>query len=308
MSRRDQHHPARGRRPLVEPVNPHLDRGATDALLVAAGRGDLSAFATFYDQTAAAVFGLLRAVLGDPARAEQATERVYLHLWRTAARFDPHGRSAYALLLHTARRELITRVHDLLAPTLPTVHTRQPATPAAGRPRVQTQPRCDPAKTGYAPTVSQATKSRRRKMDKFVTAAAGEAGPVPEKLQALFNDHTAVRVQPLPCALPGRTMPHKHENGQHMIVTEGVGVIADEQAVYVVRPGDVVTNPPGGWHWHGATPTTAMSHVTVEGEDAGLDLDVERLNWDEVYTADLGTDSQAEHRGLVDKVKDAFTS
>lgn len=155
-------------------------------------------------------------------------------------------------------------------------------------------------------------------MDEFVTAAAGEAGPVPEKLHALFNDHTAVRVQPLPCALPGqksmgvyfaagaRTMPHKHEHGQHMIVTEGVGVIADEKAVYVVRAGDVVTNPPGGWHWHGATPTTAMSHVTVEGEDAGLDLDVEQLDWAEVYTDDLGSDSQSEHHGLVDKVKDAF--
>ena len=156
-------------------------------------------------------------------------------------------------------------------------------------------------------------------MDEFATTAAGEAGPVPEKLQALFNDHEKVRVQPLPCALPGqksmgvyfdagaRTMPHKHENGQHMIVTDGVGVIADEKAVHVVRAGDVVTNPPGGWHWHGATPTTAMSHVTVEGENAGLDLDVERLDWDEVYTDDLGTGGQTERRGLADKVKDAFS-
>lgn len=113
MPTRDQRHPASGRRPLADPVCQFLDRGATDDLLVAAGRGDLGAFATFYDRTAAVVYGLLRTVLGDDASAEQATERVYLHLWRNAARFDPTGRSAYALLLCTARRELTARVHDL---------------------------------------------------------------------------------------------------------------------------------------------------------------------------------------------------
>lgn len=132
MPHGDQHHPARAGRPLAEPASEHLDRAVTDDLLVAAGRGDLGAFATFYDQTAAVVFGLLRAVLGDPAMAEDATGRVYLHLWRDAARFDPSGRSAYALLLFTARRELVARVHDLVAHNLPTVRTGQPATPAGG--------------------------------------------------------------------------------------------------------------------------------------------------------------------------------
>ncbi len=135
-------------------------------------------------------------------------------------------------------------------------------------------------------------------MDEFATVDANQGSPVPEKLTALFNDAEKVRVQALPCALPGldskavhfaagaRTMPHRHADGQHIIVTDGVGVVADENAVQVVRAGDVVTNPPGAWHWHGATPTTAMSHVTVE--DPGLDLDVERRDWDEVYTTDLG--------------------
>lgn len=45
-------------------------------------------------------------------------------------------------------------------------------------------------------------------------------------------------------------------------------------------------NPPAGWHWNGATPTTSTYRVTVEGP--GLDLDVERRDWDEVYTDDLG--------------------
>lgn len=130
FSHRDQQHPARGRRPLVEPVSHHLDRGATDDLLVAAGLGDLGAFATFYDRTAAVVFGLLHAVLGDRGAAEQATQRVYLQLWRGAARFDPSGRSAYALLLFTARRELTDRVHDLVTRNLAGFRSGQPATPA----------------------------------------------------------------------------------------------------------------------------------------------------------------------------------
>lgn len=135
-------------------------------------------------------------------------------------------------------------------------------------------------------------------MDEFATADAKQGVEVPGPLQALFNDPDQVRVQALPCALPGldskavhfaagaRTMPHRHEQGQHVVVVDGVGVVADEDAVHVVRSGDVITSPPGGWHWHGATPTTAMSHVTVE--DPGLDLDVERRDWDDVYTPDLG--------------------
>lgn len=138
-------------------------------------------------------------------------------------------------------------------------------------------------------------------MDEFATADAAEGGPVPDALKALFNDPDGVKVQPLPCALPGeksmgvhfsagaRTVPHRHEHGQHLVITEGVGIVADEDAVHVVRAGDVITNPPGGWHWHGATPTTAMSHVTVEGEDAGLELEVEQRDWDTSYSSDLGT-------------------
>jgi DNA-directed RNA polymerase specialized sigma24 family protein len=62
-----------------------------DTLLQAAGRGDLDAFASFYDRTAPAVFNHLHHVLGDSAAAEQATVRVYVRVWRTAPVFDPAG-------------------------------------------------------------------------------------------------------------------------------------------------------------------------------------------------------------------------
>lgn len=125
-----------------------------------------------------------------------------------------------------------------------------------------------------------------------------KANPPPEPLHGLFNDPGAARVQKLPSELPGldckavyfpagvRTMPHRHTEGQQIIVVDGKGVVGDEDGVQVVSPGDVVSSPPGGWHWHGALPHSAMTHVTVE--DPGLDLDVERRDWDEVYTDDLG--------------------
>lgn len=99
------------------PLEHHLrrpDGPGTDDLLVAAGRGDLHALAAFYDTTAPVVFGLLQGVLGDRIRAEQATRRVYLQLWISAASFEPSQRSAHSLLLRTARRELIGRIHEVV--------------------------------------------------------------------------------------------------------------------------------------------------------------------------------------------------
>jgi uncharacterized cupin superfamily protein len=134
-------------------------------------------------------------------------------------------------------------------------------------------------------------------MDEF-GKTVGESGmPVPDQLKSLFNHPDDVRVQELPCQLPGldslavhfgagaRTVPHQHHSGQHLVFVEGVGVVADEKGVHVVRAGDVVSNPPDSWHWHGATPNSAATHVTF---DADFDRDVERRDWDDTYPPDLG--------------------
>lgn len=89
-----------------------FDGAFADRLLAAAGRGDVRALGALYDQTAPVVFGLLRVVLGESEQAEQATQRVYLRLWRAAPRFDPRDGSAASLLLRTACRELIRPVCD----------------------------------------------------------------------------------------------------------------------------------------------------------------------------------------------------
>jgi quercetin dioxygenase-like cupin family protein len=65
---------------------------------------------------------------------------------------------------------------------------------------------------------------------------------------------------------PGaRTAWHTHPLGQHLFVISGCGWAQKwGGAVEIIRPGDVVWFPPGEKHWHGATPTTAMTHVAVQ--------------------------------------------
>ena len=65
---------------------------------------------------------------------------------------------------------------------------------------------------------------------------------------------------------PGaRTAWHTHPLGQTLIVTDGLGLIQREGgAIEEIRPGDVVWFPPNEKHWHGASPTTAMTHIAVQ--------------------------------------------
>ena len=64
-----------------------------------------------------------------------------------------------------------------------------------------------------------------------------------------------------PCA---RTDWHTHPLGQTLIVTFGCGLVQSWGGpIEEIRPGDVVWSPPGEKHWHGATPTTAMTHIAI---------------------------------------------
>jgi quercetin dioxygenase-like cupin family protein len=74
---------------------------------------------------------------------------------------------------------------------------------------------------------------------------------------------------------PGaRTAWHTHPLGQTLIVTAGLGwVQRDGGPVEEIRPGDVVWFPPGEKHWHGATPTNAMTHIAVQEALNGKTVD-----------------------------------
>ena len=64
---------------------------------------------------------------------------------------------------------------------------------------------------------------------------------------------------------PGaRSAWHTHPLGQTLIVTSGLGWAQSEGGpIEEIRPGDVIWFPPGLKHWHGATPTTAMTHIAI---------------------------------------------
>lgn len=70
---------------------------------------------------------------------------------------------------------------------------------------------------------------------------------------------------------PGaRTAWHTHPLGQTLIVTAGCGLAQREGGpVETIRPGDVVWFAPNEKHWHGASSTTAMTHIAIQEEDGG---------------------------------------
>ena len=84
---------------------------------------------------------------------------------------------------------------------------------------------------------------------------------------------------------PGaRTAWHTHPLGQVLIVTSGAGrVQAEDGAIEEIKPGDVVWFPPGLRHWHGATPTTAMTHIAIQEQLEGKAVEWLEKVTDEEY-------------------------
>ena len=80
-----------------------------------------------------------------------------------------------------------------------------------------------------------------------------------------------------PCA---RSNWHTHPLGQTLIVTAGFGLVQSwGDPIRVLRPGDVVSCPPNEKHWHGAGPSTAMTHIAIQEE-----LDGKVVDWMENVT------------------------
>jgi quercetin dioxygenase-like cupin family protein len=95
---------------------------------------------------------------------------------------------------------------------------------------------------------------------------------------------------------PGaRTAWHTHPLGQTLIVTAGLGWTQCEGGpVEEIRPGDVVWCPPNCKHWHGATPTTSLTHIAINEA-----LDGKVVEWlDHVSDDDyLAREREAAHAG-----------
>ena len=86
---------------------------------------------------------------------------------------------------------------------------------------------------------------------------------------------------------PGaRTAWHSHPLGQTLIVTAGCGLVKSEGSpIQKIRPGDVIWTPPEEKHWHGATATTAMTHISIVEQAEGKAADWMEHVSDEEYHA-----------------------
>lgn len=106
------------------------------------------------------------------------------------------------------------------------------------------------------------------------------------RLDLLFSPPEPARVNgALVTFEPGaRTAWHTHPLGQTLLVTSGLGWIQHEGGpIEEIRPGDVVWFPPGEKHWHGATATTAMSHIAIQEKLDGKNVDWMEHVSDEQY-------------------------
>jgi quercetin dioxygenase-like cupin family protein len=133
-----------------------------------------------------------------------------------------------------------------------------------------------------AQSLSQATSTGSQTMD------IKRSGSQPSRKGPAEYFTGTVRIDPLFQALepsrvgggsvtfePGaRTAWHTHPLGQTLIIIAGAGWVQREGgAIEEVHPGDVVWFPAGLKHWHGATPTTAMTHIAITESLNGKNVD-----------------------------------
>jgi quercetin dioxygenase-like cupin family protein len=106
------------------------------------------------------------------------------------------------------------------------------------------------------------------------------------RIDALFQPNEARRGAAASVTFePGaRTAWHTHPLGQTLIVTAGCGWVQREGGpVEVIHPGDVVWLEPNEKHWHGATPTTGMTHIAIQEHLNGKVVDWMEKVTDEQY-------------------------
>ncbi len=86
-----------------------------------------------------------------------------------------------------------------------------------------------------------------------------------------------------------RTAWHTHPFGQTLIVTAGCGLVQRWGGpIEKIYPGDVVLIAPDEKHWHGATPTTAMTHIAIAEKRNGVNVDWLEKVTDAQYDASGG--------------------
>ena len=96
------------------------------------------------------------------------------------------------------------------------------------------------------------------------------------RIQPMFDSPEPARARGASVTFePGaRTAWHSHPLGQTLIVTSGLGWAQREDGpIEEIRPDDVVWFAPNEKHWHGATPTTKMTHIAIQEALGGKAVD-----------------------------------
>ena len=146
---------------------------------------------------------------------------------------------------------------------------------------------CSHSNQGRAVAGSDAASATLREPSQAITIT--RSGSQPSRQGPAENFTGSVRIDPLFNANPpsrasggrvtfepgARTAWHTHPLGQTLIVTAGCGRAQRWGGpVEEIRPGDVVCIAPGEKHWHGAAPTTAMTHIAIQEQ-----LDGKAVDW-----------------------------
>jgi quercetin dioxygenase-like cupin family protein len=109
------------------------------------------------------------------------------------------------------------------------------------------------------------------------------------RIDPLFQPGDSTRVSGASVTFePGaRTAWHSHPLGQTLIVTSGCGRVQNwGDQIEDIQPGDIIWCPPGEKHWHGAAPTTAMTHIAIVEQLDGKSADWMEHVSDEQYQAE----------------------
>lgn len=140
------------------------------------------------------------------------------------------------------------------------------------------------------PAILHAQSNERKELKMQITKAGSQPsskGPADwftgtVRIDPLFSATAPARTAGASVTFePGaRTAWHTHPLGQTLIVTAGAGRVQREGGpIEEIRPGDVVQFAPNEKHWHGAAPTTAMTHIAIQEA-----LDGKMVEWMEKVT------------------------
>jgi quercetin dioxygenase-like cupin family protein len=89
------------------------------------------------------------------------------------------------------------------------------------------------------------------------------SGPVQVQDLAEGSDSSGLEILAVFFEAGARTLPHTHSTDQLLYFLEGEGVVGKKGERLLFKPGGMAIVPAGEWHWHGATPSSPMCHLSI---------------------------------------------